>query len=119
MGLIRNAAIIAVAITLIPADPQDRANLYAKAQNGVIWAATFCDRNEKTCVRGRELRDAFFEKASFAAAAAYDIALTQLTEQDGQARPALLPVSEPQPRPTTYRRGTLTAYDRDIAWRGH
>ena len=117
MGLIRNAAIIAVAITLIPADPQDRAQLYAKAQNGVTWATTFCDRNKVTCVKGKELRDAFFEKASFAAATAYDIAMTQLTDQHDGVQPAVIYLDEPR-RPTRTR-GTLSSYDRNIAWRGH
>lgn len=115
MGLIRNAAIVAVAITLIPADPQDRAQLYSKAQDGVAWASTFCERNEKTCVRGVELRDAFLEKAAFAASSAYDIAIVHLTGADqGQDLDRL------QARPATqrYARGTLTGHDRQTEWRG-
>lgn len=116
MGLIRNAAIIAVAITLIPADPQDRAQLYAKAHQGVAWATTFCERNVTTCKKGAELRDAFVEKASFAASSAYDIALVQLT---GSAGSQNLDVIEARPVVNRPDRGTLTRLDRQAAWRGH
>ena len=116
MGLIRNAAILAVAITLIPADPHDRAQLYVKAQEGVDWASTFCDRNRQTCLHGAELRDAFLEKAAFAASSAYEIALVQLTGEPGEDRmQAVLRTSSPR----RYTRDTLTQYDRQTEWRGH
>lgn len=116
MGLIRNAAIVAVAITLIPADPQDRAQLYAKAHDGVAWISTFCDRNEATCVKGQQFGDAFVEKAGFAAAAAYDIALTHMTETD---QPNELGQSQFRPLRHFQSNETLTVYDRKVAWRGH
>jgi len=115
MGLIRNAAIIAVAITLIPADPQDRAQLYSKAHQGVTWASTFCERNKTTCIKGAELRDAFLEKAAFAASSAYDIALVHMTGEDKyQSLDALHTQQAPQRRQI----GTLTGHDRQTDWRG-
>ncbi len=116
MGIIRTAAIVAVAITLIPSDPRDRAHLYAKAQDTVAWATTFCDRNEKTCANGAQLRDAFLEKAAFAASSAYDIALVQLTD-DRDDSVLEEPTARAQSRQRAY--GTLTSYDRQAAWRGH
>lgn len=120
MGFVRKAAILAVAITLIPSDPQDRARLYAKAQDTAAWAATFCERNEATCEQAQELQQAFVEKASFAASAAYDIAVAQIAEGDNEIsqRP---PRHTWQPAQRTDWRsgGTLTALDREVAWRGH
>lgn len=116
MGLIRTAAVVAVAITLIPSDPQQRAQLYAKAHDSVTWTITFCDRNEKTCERGRLLREAFVEKASFAASASYNLAMQHLTEPD--QRDTLQPVRAREPlRPVDYR-GTLTDRDLRPQWRG-
>jgi len=116
MGLIRNAAIVAVAITLIPADPQDRANLYSKAHQGVAWATTFCDRNKTSCEKGVELRDAFLEKAAFAASSAYDIAVVHLTGTEDMQN-----LDTMQSRPAVAQRtarGTLSRYDRQAEWRG-
>ena len=115
MGLIRNAAVIAVAITLIPADPQERANLYNKAHQGVTWASTFCERNKKTCIKGTELRDAFLEKASFAASSAYDIALVHMTGEDHNQNLDAMHTQYSQQRPAI---GTLTGHDRQTKWRG-
>lgn len=115
MGLIRNAAIVAIAITLIPADPQDRAHLYNKAHEGVAWASTFCERNEHTCEKGVELRDAFLEKAAFAASSAYDIALVHLTGADDHQNLDRLQARE---TPRRHAMGTLTGHDRQIEWRG-
>ncbi len=115
MGLIRNAAIIAVAITLVPADPQDRAHLYSKANQGVAWATTFCDRNKATCKKGVELRDAFLEKAAFAASSAYDIAIVHLTGTDDTQN---LDAMHARPAVHRHARGTLTRYDRQTEWRG-
>lgn len=116
MGLIRNAAIVAVAITLIPSDPQDRAHIYAKAHDGVRWATTFCERNKQTCIHGGELRDAFLEKAAFAASSAYDIAVVHLTGTADRENLDTISSRTPARQPQV---GTLTGFDRQTAWRGH
>ncbi len=115
MGLIRNAAILAIAITLIPADPQDRGHLYSKANDGVVWAATFCDRNKTACVKGAELRDAFVEKAAFAASSAYDIAIVHLSGANDYQNLDYMQTRQRQQRPAM---GTLTGHDRQARWRG-
>jgi len=115
MGLIKTAAIIAVGITLIPADPQDRANLYSKAHGVVHWAATFCDRYPKTCEHGHEIREAFLEKATFAASSAYEIVLLQLTSDQNISDTAF---AMPAAYPARQIPGTLTRYDRQAEWRG-
>ncbi|MCH9764620.1 MAG: hypothetical protein K0U34_01320, partial [Alphaproteobacteria bacterium] len=94
---------------------QDRANLYTKAHNVAHWTATFCDRNEKTCEHGAELRDIFLEKASFAAASAYEIALVQLTGEQLEPSTANTFNQSYRARPAL---GTLTHYDRQAEWRG-
>lgn len=119
MGLIRNAAIVAVAITLIPADPEDRAYLYSKAHQGVAWTMTFCDRNQNTCAHGHAFKEAFLEKASFAASAAYELAVVHLLDDQDNMRqqPRFVEAIELAPQQPR-RTGTLTALDREISWRG-
>lgn len=118
MGLIRTAAVVAVAITLIPADPQHRAQLYAKAHDGVTWTVTFCDRNEETCERGLMLRESFMEKAAFAASAAYNLAIQHLTDEGDRGSGMQNALAQNTAHRLEHR-GTLTDRDRRPHWRGH
>ncbi len=115
MGLFRLAAIVAVGVSLLPADREKQQQLYARAATAATWTVTFCDRNANACTLATSAWSEFSKKAEFGAKLAYDMMRdNQITPPDNPeaVAPASVQVSPPAPP------GTLTERDLKPAWRG-
>ncbi len=73
MFLIRTGFWLALVILLLPSDPQSQRALVKAVQAGVHRAATFCERNEAACDKGRQAWAYFKLKVASAASMASQI----------------------------------------------
>jgi hypothetical protein len=119
MGLFRLAAIVAVGVSLLPAEREKQEQLYTRAASAATWTLTFCDRNAPTCMQASNVWAEFSKKAEFGAKLAYDMmrdnqAATADAETTGLSAPASFetPVSVRPPA------NTLTPQDMRPSWRG-
>lgn len=117
MGLFRLAAVIAVGVSLLPAEREKQEQLYARAANAANWTMTFCDRNPDTCTQASARWAEFSKKAEFGIKLAYDVIReNQAVSDTGIAGVTVAPAAyEPAPQPSN---GTLTTHDLKPAWRG-
>lgn len=117
----RSFVVIAATIYLLPTDPAQQQRFMEKALAAATWTTTFCDRNAAACGVAQAAWTEMKQKASFAAAVAYDIATRKPTATEAIAeprageRPRVLPVSASAAGAS----GTLTADDLRPIWRGH
>jgi hypothetical protein len=130
--LIRTAFWLVIIILLLPTDSQQRSQVYGTAQATVQDVATFCDRNPKTCVTGRDAFAVLVSKAQFGAS----ILMGFVKEQTGMdvgnapfgepapAEESREPSSEEMPylaaEPASWSdsQDTLNPEDREVAWGG-
>lgn len=134
MGLFRLAAVVAVGVSLLPADPEKQEQLYQRAASAAEWTWTFCDRNAEMCDKAGTLWTDFAAKAQFGAKLAFDM-LREHQQQNSEAVADAKPNADPKaPTPTSYRlepnqpqaaaaqpgitTGTLRPSDMKPAWRG-
>lgn len=119
MGLLRTAAIIAIGVSLLPADREKQEQLYQRAAAAANWTLTFCDRNADTCEKAETLWTDFAAKAQFGAQLALDVV------RDSDAGNSI--GDKPQAARTSYRleppapnekNGTLRPSDLKPDWRG-
>lgn len=119
MGLLRTAAIIAIGVSLLPADREKQEQLYQRAAAAANWTLTFCDRNADTCEKAETLWADFAAKAQFGAQLALDV----VRDSDAGNGTA----GKPQAARTGYRleppapnekHGTLRPSDLKPDWRG-
>ena len=113
MFLIRTGFWLALVILLLPSDPQSQRALVKAVQAGVHRAATFCERNEAACDRGRQAWAYFKLKVASAAAMA-----SQIVEAERGARSAALEGSGPQGWAAPPRLARRTAPRTGTAWPG-
>jgi hypothetical protein len=113
MGLFRLAAVVAVGVSLLPADREKQEQLYQRAAAAATWTLTFCDRNTATCTQAASLWSDFAKKAEFGVKLAGDV--IRDNENAKTAAPTA-PVSfEVSPQQSG---STLTPRDLKPAWRG-
>lgn len=119
MGLFRLAAVVAIGVSLLPADREKQEQLYQRAADAATWTLTFCDRNQATCEKAEALWVDFAAKAQFGAKLAYD------AFREGEAASGT--ATEKRIAPAAYRlepprrhemRGTLRPSDLQPKWRG-
>ncbi|NOT71331.1 MAG: DUF5330 domain-containing protein [Hyphomicrobium sp.] len=115
MGLFKLAAVVAVGVSLLPAEREKQEQLYQRAASAAAWTLTFCDRNAGTCNKASGLWGEFSKKAEFGAKLAYDV-LREKQPSEAAAPPNVAPASLQSPPPQTA--GTLTPNDLRPAWRG-
>lgn len=118
MGVLRLAAVVAIGVSLLPADREKQEQLYERAATAATWTLTFCDRNADTCEKAQALWTDFSAKAQFGAKLAYDV----LTKDDGASDPAEKPVARAnyrlEPPRQNGHRDTLRPSDLVPEWRG-
>lgn len=114
MGLFRLAAVVAVGVSLLPADREKQEQLYTRVATAATWTMTFCDRNAETCVKAATLWTDFARKAEFGAKLAYDV--MRENESGATSEPAISAPAYFERTPP--RGGTLTPHDLKPAWRG-
>ena len=117
MGLFRLAAIAAIGVSLLPADPEKQDKLYERVATAANWTLTFCERNAETCAKAHMFWADFSKKAEFGAKLAYD-AIRDKGAATGQSESLVAPARFDQPAPSTQDDGTLTSNDLKPAWRG-
>lgn len=121
MGLFRLAVVVAVGVSLLPAEREKQDQLYERAANAANWTLTFCDRNAETCAKAQTFWEEFAKKAEFGAKLALDVVRDQSAsgEDEKAVAPARFEQSEPRAlNPGTMSPGTLTPDDVKPAWRG-
>ena len=114
MGLFRLAAVVAVGVSLLPAEREKQEQLYQRAASAASWTLTFCDRNAATCTHAVNFWSDFSKKAEFGVKLAGDV----IRDNENAQKPVSLtpPVSfDASPQPAT---GNLTAHDLKPQWRG-
>lgn len=117
MGLFRLAIVVAVGVSLLPAEREKQDQLYERAANAANWTLTFCDRNAETCAKAVTFWEEFSKKAEFGAKLALDVMRDQAASgDDDKAAPANYETAVP--RTPTLSPGTLTPDDVKPAWRG-
>jgi hypothetical protein len=109
--MFRLSILAALAIWMMPSDPQQRAQLADKAAAAASWTLTFCERNDATCTEARQLWARFVEKAEFAGALLVSLAHEASSRVGEPARPA-------RKEPAALDSGTLTQKDGVPPWRG-
>ncbi|MEQ1651272.1 MAG: DUF5330 domain-containing protein [Hyphomicrobium sp.] len=115
MGLFKLAAVVAVGVSLLPAEREKQEQLYLRAASAATWTMTFCDRNAETCTKATNFWGEFSKKAEFGAKLAYDVLRDQdATRSGGDVAPA---TASFETAPAT-RGSTLTPHDLRPAWRG-
>jgi Family of unknown function (DUF5330) len=115
MGLFKLAAIVAVGVSLLPAEREKQEQLYQRAATAASWTLTFCERNSETCNKATGFWAEFSKKAEFGAKLAYDVMREKqnaTADASTQAAPASL---EGQPGQSG---SSLTPHDLRPAWRG-
>ncbi len=119
MGLFRLAAIVAIGVSLLPAEREKQDQLYERAAMAANWTLTFCDRNADTCAKAMTFWQEFSKKAEFGAKLAYDVLReqTEASVEDGAAKLSA-PAKFENAHPGTFSPGTLTPDDVKPAWRG-
>jgi hypothetical protein len=65
MSLLRLVFWLALAVLLLPTDAEQQARFSNFARTAMDRAATFCDRNSRTCAAGGEVWATFLRKAEF------------------------------------------------------
>lgn len=115
MGLFRLAVVVAVGVSLLPAEREKQEQLYERAAQAATWTLTFCDRNAETCDKAQTFWAEFSKKAEFGAKLAYDVMRDRAGGSDTTA-PA--PAHYETVSPPTLSPGTLTPDDVKPAWRG-
>ena len=119
MGLLRLAAIVAIGVSLLPADPEKQQQLYQRAAAAATWTLTFCDRNAETCEKAQSVWKEFAAKAQFGAQLAFDMIREQQSAntdtQDEDRAPVAYRLEPPAPNQAN---GTLRPSDLRPAWRG-
>jgi hypothetical protein len=115
MGLFRLAAVVAVGVSLLPADRDKQEQLYARAASAANWTMTFCDRNAQTCTQAASLWADFSKKAEFGIKLAYDVMQNQTAGASGDAAAVASASFEAASQTSS---GTLTPHDLKPAWRG-
>ncbi|MBR2536166.1 MAG: DUF5330 domain-containing protein [Hyphomicrobium sp.] len=117
MGLFRLAIVVAVGVSLLPAEREKQDQLYERAASAANWTLTFCDRNAETCAKAVTFWEEFSKKAEFGAKLALDVMRDQAASgDDDKAAPANYETAVP--RTPTLSPGTLTPDDVKPAWRG-
>ena len=121
MGLLRIAAVAVVAVALMPSDANEQKRLYERAEQAVVWAATFCERNPESCERASSIAETMKRKAAFAGTMIYDLTTRHIALPDSitpleTPAPILSPVS--MDGVISADRGTLTANDLLPPWSG-
>jgi hypothetical protein len=114
MGLFRLAAMVAVGVSLLPADREKQAQLYQRAASAATWTMTFCDRNATTCTQATNLWADFSKKAEFGAKLAYDV----MQKNDAVPADTAAVPAQASLRVTPPAANTLTEHDLRPAWRG-
>ncbi len=116
MGLFRLAAVVAVGVSLLPAEREKQEQLYQRAASAATWTLTFCDRNAATCAQASNLWADFSKKAEFGIKLAYDV---MRDSENGSSKTASLTLSNDETAAATPAVGhTLTPQDLKPAWRG-
>lgn len=129
MGLFRLALVVAVGVSLLPAEREKQDQLYERAASAANWTLTFCDRNAETCAKAGTFWAEFSKKAEFGAKLAYDVMRERMAEDDSKPAPANFEgrqngsVHSGSPSSGTVSSGTvspgtLTPEDVKPAWRG-
>jgi hypothetical protein len=115
MFFIRMAFWLGLVVLVMPTEEHQQARVYNAATAAVERAATFCDRNPKTCATGGQLWATFLKKAEFGARLAVD--LISKSGRDDAASPSVQP-AKAEPRGRRVEQGTLVPADLDPSWRG-
>lgn len=114
MFLFRTAFWLAVVVMLLPTDEKQQARFAAFAVTTVHHAATFCDRNVRTCEIGADVWATFLRKLDYGTRLAIEVV-------NDRPQPADKPVAQPVSAraPDASRRGnTLAPTDLVPPWRG-
>lgn len=119
MGLFRLAAIVAVGVSLLPAEREKQQQLYQRAASAAAWTMTFCERNTAACTNASGLWSEFSKKAEFGAKLALDVIReNETTATHGTSQtpstPPLAPARSLEPAFSS----TLTREDLKPLWRG-
>jgi hypothetical protein len=114
MFLFRTAFWLAVVVMLLPTDEKQQARFATFAVATVHQAATFCDRNVRTCEVGADLWATFLRKLDYGTRLAMEVVNERPAHAD---KPVAQPVSArgPDARP---RNHTLAPIDLVPPWRG-
>lgn len=125
--LIRAAFWLTILILLLPADGQQKNQVYGTAEAAVKDVVSFCDRNPETCDTGRDAFDVLVQKAQFGARMLMDFVEEQTGSTGGDATAggggatqgdgAVMPL-EPAIWDMSESQDTLNPEDREIAWGG-
>lgn len=115
MGIFRLAAVVAVGVSLLPADRESQERLYQRAASAASWTMTFCERNAAACTQASGLWSEFSKKAEFGAKLAFDV----VRDNENGAALSPQPAAQQRTRPLDQSvSGTLTNDDLRPAWRG-
>lgn len=114
--MFRILILLAVAIMLLPNDPQSREELVSSTATAIRYTMTFCDRNADYCEKAAQIRAEFGRKAHAAADVAARAIKDALDEKVAASNPRRQPPIEPT-RYSAYDRGTLTREDMATQWR--
>ena len=98
MFLIRSAFWLALIVMLLPSDPREQAKMYQTASHALHQAATFCDRNQATCVKAEGYWVVFKDKLAIGARMATDLFNERV---NGHAPPSPVAALEPLPASDT------------------
>ena len=109
MFLIRSAFWLALIVMILPSDPREQARYYQTASHALHQAATFCDRNQATCIKAEGYWVVFKDKLAIGARMATDLFNERM---HGQPPPS--PMAALQPLPAG---DTLQPTDRTPEWR--
>jgi hypothetical protein len=121
MGLFRLAAVVAVGVSLLPAEREKQEQLYQRAASAATWTVTFCDRNGDLCDKASIAWADFSKKAEFGIKLAYDVVREHQTgSSDVASSQSGAPVASVsfEAAPQQPAKGTLTEHDLKPAWRG-
>lgn len=116
MGLFRLAVVVAVGVSLLPAEREKQDQLYERAAQAANWTLTFCDRNAETCAKATTFWEEFAKKAEFGAKLAYDVMRDQQAPDEDEK--VVAPAHYENSESSTLSPGTLTPNDVKPAWRG-
>lgn len=128
MFLIRATLLFAAVVMLMPSDAAQQARLASSAGAAVSRAATFCDRNAQTCATASQAWASFTRKAEFAVELGLGLARDYMSQTATGARAgepkrsaeiaAAVPAAEVSRAGGKGSRGTLSAADQTLPWRG-
>jgi hypothetical protein len=86
MFLFRSAVVLAVAVALMPSDPEKQQALIDGAREKTVWVMTYCDREPESCSKAGEMWSAFLAKAEFAGRLAAEVATYQVDGGEPRVR---------------------------------